>query len=488
VTLQQTGDSSQKATIPLTPSELHVTVLDASTQKPLPGVRVQGGSASVNTDANGMVVLRALTEGTEISAQAPGYRKATASAANETALTLSLEPTTVYGQVRDEETNEPVPNAILLYGNEKGAPASSADENGNFTIEDFSVVPKLYVKKPGYLLGTFDLHEGGEQQFMLTPFKAKGIHLYYGISKAEAEQVLAQFQDTEMNAVVFDVKEDPGLILWDSQVPLAQALGAYVQRDYTAQDQVQTCREYNLYCIARVTVYKDNLLAQSRPDLALHNAGGGLLYENAAYWTNPAETEVQDYHIGLAKELAGMGFDEIQYDYIRFPGTQNVLASEFGGPEYRVRTIQDFLERSSDALRHTTAFFSGDVFGLTTAIDDEQGIGQVWENVAPPFDYVSPMMYPSTWRYSTNLWGAFGITGCADAYLCAYEIMRDGTLKAQERTTNNWTLVRPWLQAYQMSLSEMLDQSRGSDDADSAGYLFWNNLAVYPDGLFASNK
>jgi hypothetical protein len=95
------------------------------------------------------------------------------------------------------------------------------------------------------------------------------------------------------------------------------------------------------------------------------------------------------------------------------------------------------------------------------------------------------MMYPSTWRYATNLWGGgFGIRNCADAYACPYEIMRYGTLKAQERTTNNWTLVRPWLQAYQMNLSDMLKQAQGSNDANSAGYLFWNNLAVYPNGLF----
>ncbi len=488
LTVQTTASSNEIVTIPLSPSELTVTVVDSTTQAPLPGVRVQAGQTSNNTDINGIVVLRALTEGTEISAQVPGYRTVKANAGNETALTLSLEPTTLTGRIFDAETQQSVANAILLYGSHEGAATSATDTNGNFTIEDFSAVPKLYVKRPGYLLGAFDLNRGGTQDFALTPFHAKGIHLYYGIKKADAERVLEQFRGTEMNAVVFDVKEDPGYILWDSQTPLAKAIGAYVPREYTAQDQVQTCRDYNLYCIARVTVFKDVLLAQSRPDLALHNAAGGLLYENAAYWTNPAEIEVQDYHIGLAKELAAMGFDEIQYDYIRFPGTRDVLASEFGNAEYRTSTIQNFLERSSDALRHTTAFFSGDLFGLTTAVQDEQGIGQVWENVAPPFDYVSPMMYPSTWRYSTNLWGAFGITNCSDAYACAYEIMRYGTVRAQERTTNNWTLVRPWLQAYQMGLSEMLDQSRGSDDANSSGYLFWNNLAVYPDGLFKSTN
>lgn len=490
VTVESAGDTGQVATISLAPAEVRVTVVDATTQKPLPGVRVQANGNSLNTDINGQVVLLALTDGTEISVRAPGYAQYIAPVSSNSTIILALQPTTLHGTLRDEQTNQPVGNAFLFYGSDPNDASDTAfalgsDPQGAFTIEDFSAVPKLYVKKPGYLLGEFDLDKGGAVDFPLTPFKAKGIHLYYGIKKEDAERVLNQFKDTEMNAVVFDVKEDPGYILWDSKVPLAVAIGAYVEREYTADLQVQTCREFNLYCIARVTIFKDNLLAQARPDLALHNAAGGLLYENAAYWTNPAEVEVQDYHIGLAQELAAMGFAEVQYDYVRYPGTQNVLASEFGGPDYRVSQIENFLTRSSDAMRPTTAFFSGDVFGLTTAVSDEQGIGQVWEQVAPPFDYVSPMMYPSTWRYATALWGAsFDIPNCSDAYNCPYEIMRNGTLKAQERTTNNWTLVRPWLQAYQMGLADMLKQSQGSDDANSSGYLFWNNLAVYPDGLF----
>ncbi len=487
VSVQSTGDAAQVATIPLAPAEMRVTVVDASSQKPLPGVRVQANGFSVNTDVNGFVVFRSLTEGTEISAHAPGYAKASANAAQDAQVTLALQPTTLQGHVVDPSTKQSIPNAILLFGNAQGATANAltSDPKGNFTIQDFSAVPKLYIKKPGYLLGAFDLKKGGAHDFTLTPFKAKGIHLYYGIQRADAERILNQFKNTEMNAVVFDVKEDPGYVLWDSQTPLAKKIGAYTERTFTAQEEVAMCRALKLYCIARVTVFKDVLLAQKRPDLALHNARGGLLYENAAYWTDPAETEVQDYHIGLAKELAAMGFDEIQYDYIRYPGTRDLLLREFGDADYRVKTISDFIQRTADALRPTTAFFSGDVFGLTTAIDDEQGIGQVWEQIAPPFDYISPMMYPSTWRHATNLWGAgFGIKNCSDSYACPYDIIRYGTLKAQERTKNNWTLVRPWLQAYQMNLSQMLAQAKGSDDANSAGYLFWNNAGTYLNGLF----
>lgn len=495
VTVRSAGDGTQMATIELAPAELRVTVIDGANQKPLAGVRVRASGSGVNigtyTDVHGVVMFRGLTEGTQVSARVPGYAQASATAPDGGQLTLELQPTSLQGRIVDAATKASVPNAILLLGDGRGEAthALTGDAKGNFELEDFTAAPRLFIKKPGYLLGEFDLKKGGAQEFTLTPLKVKGIHLFYGIQREDAERLLKQFQNTDMNAVVFDVKEGPGYILWDSQTTLAKKIAAYTPRTFTANDEAEMCRAFKLYCIARVTVFKDVLLAKSRPDLALHTPRGGLLYENGAYWMNPAEPEVQDYHIGLAKELAAMGFDEIQFDYIRFPGATGILNSEFGDPDYRVATVQGFLQRAADALRPTTAFFSGDVFGLTTAIDDEQGIGQVWEKVAPPFDYVSPMMYPSTWRYSIGLWGTnFGIKNCSDAYACPYDILHYGTAKAQERTTNNWTLVRPWLQAYDMNLNQMLAQARGSDDANSAGYLYWNNAGIYLDGLFKSKK
>lgn len=485
-TIQTTGSGKAVTTIRLAPMELRVVVVDANSNQPLPGVRVQANGTNINTDANGIVVLVGLADGTPVSAQAPGYASATVKVDGNVQVTLPLQPTTLHGRLVDLNTKQAVPNAVVILGTPgANAPMLQTDANGNFTLDDFRKAPRVYVKRPDYALGVFDLKRGGKQDFVLTPFRAKGIHLYYGTSRADTERVLNQFKNTEMNAVVFDVKEDPGYLLWDSQAPLAKKIGAYITREYTAQDEVETCRAFKLYCIARVTVFKDNLLASKRADLALHDANGNLLYENSAYWADPAEKEVQDYHIALAQELAAMGFDEIQFDYIRYPGTRNVNANEFGDADYRVSTIANLLQRTADALRPTGAFFSGDVFGLTTATTDEQGIGQVWEKTVGAFDYVSPMMYPSTWRYATDLWGAaFGIKNCGDAYACPYEIMRYGTLKAQARTQNNWTRVRPWLQAYQLGLTDMLKQAQGSDDAHSAGYLFWNNQGVYPNGLF----
>lgn len=487
VTVQSTGNSTDIAIITLTPSELKVTVVDAVSNKPLPDISVTANGVSFKTDANGSVILPGITSDTEISVQQPGYSALMEKAGSASEITFRLQPTSLQGRAIDFASKAAIADAVVLIAGSDGklTPALQTDAQGKFGLTDFSRVKTLYIKKPGYLFGTFDLTHGGAQDFALTPFQVQGIHLYYGIKRADAERVLTQLKNTELNAVVFDVKEDPGFVLWDSQVLLAKKIGAYTARTYTAQDEVATCRAFKLYCIARLTVFKDKLLAQKRPDLALHDTSGALLFDNSSYWTNPAKKEVQDYHIGLAQELVAMGFDEVQFDYIRYPGTRAVDPKEFGDADARVKTIHDFLARAADALRPTTSFFSGDVFGLTTAVDDEQGIGQVWEKIVPAFDYISPMMYPSTWRYATDLWGkGFGIHDCTDAYTCPYAIIRYGTEKAKARTDNTWTLIRPWLQAYGFGLDQFLAQARGASDANSAGYLFWNNLGVYPDGLF----
>lgn len=512
------GAREIETSLVLEPNAWRGTIVAADTGKPLAGAQVKLGGQTLVTDAHGEFIARGVPYGVQAKVELPGYRSAHITAAGEPAR-IALEPeavrmpeatATFTPTPAPEPTAAPVPDAATatptkqsfkgrLVDAVSGKPISAARAwlgdlpvavaaDGALTLEMPGDAPVLRIKAPGYRVASFEVKAGGAPEFRLEPFQARGIHLHYGISQEAVAALFERFKGTQMNAAVFDVKESPGLLLWDSQVPLAKEIGAFRPRPFTAPQMVELCRAYQLYCIARVTVFKDSRLAQQRPDLALHAADGSLLYENEAYWTNPAAQEVQDYHLALAQELVALGFDEIQFDYIRYPGTRSIAATEFGDAEYRLTTIAGFLERAAAALASTNAFFSGDVFGLTTATEDEQGIGQVWERTVPHFDYISPMLYPSTWRYATYLWGrGIGVTNCADAYTCPYDIIRKGVEKARARTTNNWTLVRPWLQAYggaEFGLAQYLEQARGALDAQSDGYLFWNNVGLYPEGLF----
>jgi hypothetical protein len=236
-----------------------------------------------------------------------------------------------------------------------------------------------------------------------------------------------------------------------------------------------------LYCIARMVIFKDSRLGRARPELALHYQDGSVYNAGNEIWMNPEKKEIWDYDLALAKELSGIGFDEVQFDYIRYPGNPTPL--EFGTTESRLEAIRQFLEAAAQTFKPLPAFFSGDVFGLTLATEDEQGIGQRLEIDAPYFDYISPMMYPSTWHYAINLWGTgFGIKNCVNAYDCPYDIIRYGTVTARKRINSTWTLIRPWLQAYRdagFGSPQYILQKQGAEDADSAGWLFWNNQGIY---------
>lgn len=475
----KSSNGSSTIEVALSPSQISVTVLDASSQKPVANAQVRAGGQTTTTNTQGQAIVGGLDKDTPIRVQAKGYESASVTYGGEKAVSLKLRGTFLEARIVNAVTQEPVAKAYLV-ANGQALPVGA---NGTIRLNDIGNLAQVRIKAPGYAIGTFDV-KGGQQTFALQPFEVKGIHLHYGIKREEAVAILEQFKDTELNAVVFDVKEDEGLILWDSHVPLAREIGAYRPRDYNAPDMVQTCRDYKLYCIARLTVFKDSLLAPQRPALALHNLSGRLLYENSSYWTNPAKQEVQDYHIALAKELIEMGWDEVQLDYIRYPGVLGVR--ELETPDFRVATVGDFIQRASDALRPLPGFLSADVFGLTTATSDEQAIGQRLEVTAPPLDYVSPMMYPSTWQGASYLLrNGLKIPTCSDANLCPYDVIYYGVKAARERVPD--ALVRPWLQAYAgrgFGLQQYVAQARGADDANSDGYLFWNNQGLYPDGLF----
>ncbi len=469
----------------LSPALTRVSVTDQYTNAPLSNVTVSIGEQSAQTDAQGQVVFRALSAGGSLGAQAPGYESVQLSYNGEAGLTLALRPNTLDGTVLDATTKKPIAQALILYNGKM----IETDARGAYHLDAAPAELTLSVKTPGYRLTSFNLKRASHFDLPLQPFAAKAIHLYFGISHEEVITLLDRLRGTEVTAVVMDVKEGPGEIVWDSQVPLAKEIGAYQEFGISPKDLIEQCRARQLYCIAREVVFKDSRLATAHPDRALHYPGGGLLNDSTAIWLNPAKRENWDYVLALAKELSAMGFDEIQFDYIRYPGIPTPAASEFGTAESRVETIKTFLATASQTLKPLPVFFSGDVFGLTTATDDENGIGQRLEADAPSFDYVSPMMYPSTWKGAESLFQVgLGVSSCRNPLSCPYEIIFEGTRHAQQRVK---TLIRPWLQAYEdgnFGVPQYIMQKKGADDSKSAGWLFWNNQGIYDLATFSRKQ
>ena len=306
---------------------------------------------------------------------------------------------------------------------------------------------------------------GGEK-----PEAVKALYVPGFVAEGEGlDGVLRLVEETEVNALVVDVK-DAGLTTYPSEVPLAREIGATTERIPDLAAFVEGLKKKGVYPIARLAVFQDDALALARPDLAALDATTGepwLTYQGAA-WVNPYREEAQRYNVEIAKEAAAAGFEEIQFDYVRFPSDGEMVNLAYG--EETAPTQEDaiagFLEYAHGELEPMGVEVSADVFGLV-GMNDYVGVGQVVSKMAPHLDVLCPMVYPSHYPF-----GAYGYDN-PDVY--PYEIvelaMADFETKA--RAVNPEIEIRPWLQDFDyLSAYEPADveaQMRAAQDARIPG-------------------
>ncbi len=267
-----------------------------------------------------------------------------------------------------------------------------------------------------------------------------------------------------------------GQIPYPTTVPLAIAVGA--QRPFTIPDPaalIGQLRARGIYLIARIVVFKDSPLATARPDLAVRRADGALFRDREHLaWTDPFRAEVRDYNVDVAVEAARLGFDEIQFDYVRFPDAVGLRFAAPSTQASRVAAIGDLMREARRRLAPYNVFLSADVFGYVCWNPDDTLIGQRLEDLAPLVDYLSPMLYPSAFQ--------FGIPGHRDPVAHPSEIVRKSLDEAQRRTGLPGVRFRPWLQAFKdyafdrrvFGADEIQRQIQGAERAGSGGWMLWN--------------
>jgi len=461
-----------------------VTVTDAFTGQPLPRIQIVVGTTTHATDDKGMLVLRDVPAGTRLVASAPDYAATQVVLQGEATLEVALRPNVLAGKVLDATTGQVLPGALIYVRDS----ISRVNEEGAYRLQDLPPDPVLRVKVPGYRLTQVRVGKTTHLDIRLTPFHAKGLYIPFHVLRDEA-QVRALFDlvdRTELNAVVVDVKGDKGRLAYPSQVPLAQQIGAYQAGMMDLREFLRLAREKNIYTIARLVIFKDNPLAQARPDLAVKRADGTLWTDlEGLAWTNPFRREVWDYNIAIAKQVAALGFDEINLDYIRFPSDGDmgsIVYAELNTPATRTKTIREFMAALQDALKPYGVFISADLFGMTAWVKHDMGIGQRLDDVAPYVDYLAPMLYPSTFG-SGNL-------GYENPSARPYDVVYRSLIEAMKRTK---TKIRPWLQHYSRHGVEYTPalieaQKKAAADAGTYGWTFWNGGGEYNPQSFALEK
>ena len=378
------------------------------------------------------------------------------------------------GTVVDFFTGKPVEGAFVTSSNN----LILTDSKGNFIAN--GGLNKLAVRAHGYeRREQAVIPLGGEPQGVkLIPLTPRGLYLsFYGIGdRSIRESAVKLIQETELNTLVIDVKGDRGMIPYKSSISLASEVGG--QRIITVRgmsDLMKSLKGKRIYTIARIVVFKDNLLALARPDWAVKTQSGEIWRdrENLA-WTDPFNKEVWNYNIDIAVEAAQQGFDEIQFDYIRFP---DATAPQFSMPsteENRVKAICGFLTEARRRLIPYNVFLSADIFGYVCWNLNDTQIGQRLEDIAPLVDYMCPMLYPSGFQY--------GIPGYRIPVANPYEIVYLTLKRAQERTGLPSQRFRPWLQAFRdyafdrryFKEKEITDEVKAAVNFGSHGWMLWN--------------
>ncbi len=476
-------DGQANLELGLIPASTQITIKNQRTQQPIPGALVYLDNQTYAADASGQAIVRRIPQGATVRATAPGFASATVTFVGGD-LPLALRPNTLDAVVLDATTNQPI-SGTLVYLN---ATIVTANAHGLFHLDNLPEQGTLMFKAPGYRKTDLDVNQA-PREIKLAPFQVKGIHIPFGMVPEQVRALMDLATKTELNAIVIDVKAEKGRVAWNSQVPLAKEIGAPSLKGIDLQQVVTRCKTQNIYCIARMPVFQDLLLATSKPALAIHHPDGTVFVEqNGLAWINPYVAENQTYAIALAKEIAALGFDEIQFDYVRFPGrVSNIEWGADNTEANRVATIAGFLARAQKELRPTGVFISADVFGLTTATNDDQNTGQRLRDLTPYLDYISPMVYPDTWVDAADLLvKGLGIKNCTVAVRCPYDVIYNSYQHAAEKSQG--AKVRLWLQAYEgrgnFGLPEYRLQKKAATDAGSVGWMFWSGSGTYDPQLF----
>lgn len=231
--------------------------------------------------------------------------------------------------------------------------------------------------------------------------KVKGIYVSGPMAgTAGMDNLIALVDRTELNALVIDVKNDDGYLTCELDVPLAEQIGSEKHYIKDLPALVQTCKEKNIYLIARVVAFKDPILAEKMPEWSLHNSDGSIFRDKSGLaWVNPYRKEVWEYLASVGEAAIKAGFDEVQYDYVRFSTDSRMKQVDFGdSTKGRTKTeaISGFTLYASERIHAAGGRISADVYGVVIdSEEDQQIVGQNYMEMSRSLDAISPMIYPS---------------------------------------------------------------------------------------------
>ena len=296
--------------------------------------------------------------------------------------------------------------------------------------------------------GNAEGSQNGPEEKEEERIKVKGLYLtgWTAGSSQKLEHYVELANTTEINAYVVDIKDDDGYVGYESQVPEVRENGTW-KKKYDVEKVLKEFHDNGIYVIGRLVVFKDPVYSLKRPDLAIKHVNGGLWKDkDGITWLNPYNRGTWDYTISIAKEAVALGFDEIQFDYVRFPDGTKKTGDFSGTDKEKYEAINEFLAYAKQQI--TEVPISADVFGIILeSPKDTENIGQYLELVGMDIDYISPMVYPSHYALGQIVNKVkFDVPD-----LKPYEVVYNSLVKCRDRISQvegYKAKVRPYLQDF----------------------------------------
>ncbi|MDQ5971434.1 MAG: hypothetical protein QG566_380 [Patescibacteria group bacterium] len=320
-----------------------------------------------------------------------------------------------------------------------------------------------------------------------TPESVKAIYISAWVagSAKHMQRINNLLDTTELNAIVIDVKDSTGRVSFNTDNKLINDLGASEKRIADIHKLTEDLHARNIYVIARVSVFQDPYMTKKKPEWAVKKKSDGTVWKDrkGLSFLDPANKAVWDYTVAVGQTAYNAGFDEINFDYIRYPSDGNIKDINYSLSEGKTRAsnIEDFFSYLSLNMKKDVNIpISADLFGLVTTSDitDDLGLGQVLEKALPHFDFIAPMVYPSHF--------AVGWNGYKNPASKPYEVVNFTMKKAVERTlVMGYTpsKIRPWLQDFDMGATytkEMVRaQIKATNDAGINSWMLWDPKNIY---------
>jgi hypothetical protein len=464
------------------------SVVDAYSGAPVPGAHVllSSGASDVLTTTKAPAVSMTTTTGTAgtfifqrlpanpvLTVEMVGYAPQTVPADGKQNIDLKLVPNVLSGAVTGVD-GEPVGGATIW----AGGVFTHTESDGGYLLAELPEDRRLVVKAPGYFSTAVEFGEVITQDVRLEPIFPRAIYLSADTiaSPSKLASLLNLVDRTELNAVVIDVKADnSGTVLYASKLPIVHDLRAASPIITDLPGLLKELKERDIYTIARLSVFWDQVATANRPEWALaskQSPGKAWLDAYGKRWANPHSRQVWEYNLEIAKEVTFLGFNEVQFDIAYFPANGDLADIDYG-PEgvgkKRVDAISGFLDAAQQALSPLGGYVAVDALGLTPFVEDDMGVGQQFDQLLARADYVSPFVYPSDF---------------ADHFLDfekpaehPAEVVTQA-VKSAVRRAGSAPKIRPWLQDFSREFAYDTVKVRAEIDAaetsGASGWMLWN--------------